>query len=266
MKKKQERSNAVRRGWLFLFSRNVVTLVYAVLWRFEKRGRDRIPNDGPLVYVANHTSHLDPPGVGVLVRARPCAFLARKSLFDFKPFGWLLNQFGSVPLDTKRAGISALRAALVELEAGRCVLVFPEGMRTYDGRPGRYRSGFLLLARKANATIVPVGLAGCFDVWPRDRRFPRLRGRLIGEVCEPITPDTWRDLDNDAVVELVKRRIETKRLELRSHVREKTGGRFAPLGPLDRPHWEDEAESGADASEPATPGDAAGSESASQKP
>jgi 1-acyl-sn-glycerol-3-phosphate acyltransferase len=230
------------RSWLFLLliwtgARNVVRVVYA-LWRYEMRGRDRIPREGPVLYVANHQSHLDPPAVGLLVTDRPCAFLARKTLFDNKLFGLLLRTLGSVPLDRDRTGIGALRFALDELNAGRCVLLFPEGMRSADGALCRFRSGFLLLARRANATVVPVAVEGFFDVWPRSRSKPHLRGWSAGEVCEPFAPGELDALEPDEAVERVRRRIEEMRMSLREHLRKRSRGRVPAPGPGDRPYWE----------------------------
>ncbi len=42
-------------------------------------------------------------------------------------------------------------------------------------------------------------------------------------------------------LDLLRRRIETMRLELRQRLRSKTHGRYPPPGPGDRPYWEPEA-------------------------
>lgn len=231
------------RSWLFLTviwtgARDAVRVVY-LLWRYEMRGRDRIPREGPILYVANHQSHLDPPAVGLLVTDRPCAFLARKTLFDNKLFGLLLRTLGSVPLDRDRTGIGALRFALDELNAGRCVLLFPEGTRCADGVLGRFRPGFLLLARKANATVVPVAVEGFYDVWPRSRSRPRLRGWTAGEACTPFAPGELDALEPAEAAECVRRRIEEMRMSLRERLRERSRGRAPVPGPGDRPYWEE---------------------------
>jgi len=61
---------------------------------------------------------------------------------------------------------------LEQLQAGRAVLVFPEGERTHDGQLQPLRPGVSLLIKKAQAPVVPVGIAGAYDAWPRWRPFP----------------------------------------------------------------------------------------------
>jgi 1-acyl-sn-glycerol-3-phosphate acyltransferase len=58
------------------------------------------------------------------------------------------------------------------LGAGHPVLVFPEGERSPDGRMQALRPGIALLMKRVRAPIVPVGIAGTYDAWPRWRRLP----------------------------------------------------------------------------------------------
>ena len=136
--------------------------------------------------------HHEPPVVagssvgGCFGPRRPCAFLARKGLFAFKPFGAFIRFMCAIPLDIARGGGRALRSAIRELEAGRCVLIFPEGRRTEDGRMARFRGGVLLLARKTNAPVVPLAIDGSWDAWSRHRKLPRLGAAIGMRIGEPI--------------------------------------------------------------------------------
>ena len=120
------------------------------------------------------------------------------------------------------------------------VLIFPEGSRTPDGALKPFKRGTLLLIKRSGATVSPVAVEGAFDVWPSTRRFPRLRGRLLTKVAPPIAA---ADLpkEPDAALDMVRRRIEETRLELRAMLRADTGGRFPAPGPGDTPYWEAEA-------------------------
>jgi 1-acyl-sn-glycerol-3-phosphate acyltransferase len=215
-----------------------VLAFFRVFYRLRRRGLANVPRTGPLLYVANHQSHYDPPMVGVAVIDRPFASMARASLFDFRPFGWLISVLGAVPLSRGgRGDKAALTLALEELRAGRCVLIFPEGSRSRTGVLGTFHRGFMLLVKRSGAPVVPVAVEGPFDVWPITRPRPRLRGRLLVEVGTPIPAADLLALDTNEAVEHVKRTIETMRLGLRSDLRELTRGRFPPPGPGDVPYW-----------------------------
>jgi 1-acyl-sn-glycerol-3-phosphate acyltransferase len=134
-------------------------------------GMRHVPKSGPALFIANHQSYLDPDLVGIAARRHLC-FLARKTLFQNKVFAWLIRTLEAIPIDQEGIGIDGIRDILEQLQAGRAVLVFPEGERTHDGQMQPLRPGVSLLIKKAQAPVVPVGIAGAYDAWPRWRPFP----------------------------------------------------------------------------------------------
>jgi 1-acyl-sn-glycerol-3-phosphate acyltransferase len=52
------------------------------------------------------------------------------------------------------------------------VVIFPEGERTGDGKVHPFRPGIHLLIKRIEMPIVPVGIAGAYDAWPRWRAYP----------------------------------------------------------------------------------------------
>jgi 1-acyl-sn-glycerol-3-phosphate acyltransferase len=79
-----------------------------------------------------------------------------------------------VPVDQTGIAKEGLVAILGALQAGRTVLVYPEGERTRTGEVQPLKPGVLLLVKRFDAPIVPVGVAGAFHALPRQRRLPRL--------------------------------------------------------------------------------------------
>ncbi len=134
-------------------------------------GMRHVPKSGPALLIANHQSYFDPDLVGIAARRHLC-FLARKSLFRNKVFAWAIRTLEAIPIDQEGIGIDGIRDILEQLQAGRAVLVFPEGERTHDGQLQPLRPGVSLLIKKAQAPVVPVGIAGAYDAWPRWRPFP----------------------------------------------------------------------------------------------
>lgn len=84
--------------------------------------------------------------------------------------------------------------------------MFPEGSRCHDGRIAPFRPGFASLAYRSPVTIVPVGIHGAYQAWPRWKQYPG-RGRLAVHFGEPLTPEMVRQYDEKALVAEVERRV-----------------------------------------------------------
>lgn len=125
-------------------------------WRLRVRGLERIPASGAVIVASNHVSNIDPPLVGwAALPVRSLRYLGKRELFQIPGLAWFMRNVGVIPLDRGRADVGAVRTALDVLGRGRCLLVFPEGTRSRDGRPGRPRGGVGFLAGKSGAPVVP---------------------------------------------------------------------------------------------------------------
>lgn len=186
-------------------------------WSFRAAGRHRLPTTGPVLILSNHQSHFDPPLVG-LPSPRPLTYLARHTLFTNPPFAALIRGLGAVPID-RDVGKDGLQAVLTRLAEGRAVLMFPEGTRTEDGRIQPLKPGVSLLVKRAEFPIVPCGIAGAYEAWPRHQSLPKFNplflpdaGRSIAVVYgEPIPPGYYRKLDRAAILADLHARITAAR-------------------------------------------------------
>lgn len=205
-----------------------------ILYRLRVGGRERIPDVGPLIFVSNHQSYFDPVTVGCAVKRRQFTAIAQEGLFR-GPFGWLLRSYKTIAIARGAGDAGAMKAALAELAAGRCVLVFPEGTRSPTAAMQPFRRGVLLLQRKAKVPIVPMGLDGGADVWPRGRKRPFFRGRMRGEVGEPIAAERLAALPPEEAIGVLAAEVDRLRLLARATLRRESGGRWPPRGPADGP-------------------------------
>ncbi|QDU18892.1 lysophospholipid acyltransferase family protein [Urbifossiella limnaea] len=170
-------------------------------------GWANMPRRGPVLVVANHQSMFDPVLVGLASR-RYLSFLARKSLFHRPGFGRLIHSLGAVPID-RNMGKDGIQNVLDSLTAGRAVLMFPEGERTYTGVVQPLKAGVSLLIRRVTCPIVPVGIAGAFEAWNRFHRWPRFApllsepqpGAIALSVGEPIDPTRYAGKPREWVVD-----------------------------------------------------------------
>ena len=178
------------------------------------RGRHRLPMEGPVLICSNHQSYFDPIIVG-LTLDRPINYLARKSLFGVRGISWLIRLMSSIPIDRDGMGLAGLKECLRRLKKGEMVLIFPEGTRSLDGNMTPLKPGFCMLARRGKVSLLPVGIDGAYDAWPRSAKMPR-RARIHIVIGEAIPPETIQALDDDALVAELGQRIRACHAQARS--------------------------------------------------
>ncbi len=221
--------------------RNLVWLFFKAVYRIQLIGRENVPTTGPIIYVANHQSHFDPCIVGLVVTDRPFSGMARATLFKNKILAWIMHGIGAIELEQGKGDAGAMKAALKELEAGRCVLIYPEGTRTRDGALGEFQRGAMLLIKRSGAPVVPVALEGAFDVWRIGQKLPKLSGRIMVQVAPAISAEDLMKDGPDTGLERLKNVIEGMRLGLRARLRRESGGRYPAPGPGDGAITKDQA-------------------------
>lgn len=154
--------------------------------RLNVTGSPRAAAGHEVVFMANHQSLYDIAVLLVSVPGRIC-FLAKRSLFRIPIFGWALAAAGFVPVDRadRSRARDAFTRAIVALESGVSIVIYPEETRSLDGRIRPFRSGGFLMALKAGAPIVPVGIRGTLRV--RSKRTLAIRpGPVEVRYGEPI--------------------------------------------------------------------------------
>jgi putative phosphoserine phosphatase/1-acylglycerol-3-phosphate O-acyltransferase len=182
--------------------------------KFDIAGVAGIPDDGPAIIVANHRSYFDTVAVGVTVlqSGRPLRFLGKKEVFDAPVVGQLARAMGGIRVDrgTESAGDS-LAAATHALQAGEMVAVMPQGTiprgEEFFEPVLKGKTGAARLAAATRAPVIPIGLWGTEQVWPRSAKVPnvlnltnppmvRVRvGRPVELAYDDIRKDTERIME-----------------------------------------------------------------------
>jgi long-chain acyl-CoA synthetase len=149
--------------------------------------------DGPVVFAANHQSHLDVP---IILAAMPGRWRARvapamsKEFFKahFSPAGHTRLQvlknrlnyylaaffFNAFPLPQRQAGAGETLRYIGELASnGTSVLIFPEGVRTATGAIRPFQPGVGMIGARMDLPVVPIRLAGVDRVLPTGAAWPR---------------------------------------------------------------------------------------------
>ncbi len=173
--------------------RPLLDFLYTKWFRVEVRGVEHVPADGRCILVANHSGVL--PFDGLMVRTalrrehssgRDVRWLAEDFIYHLPFLGAFINRIGAVRACQENA------ERLLKRED--CILVFPEGVKgTGKLYAERYklqrfgRGGFVKLALRTHAPIIPVSIVGAEETSPLLYRFEYLT-RAIGLPFVPVTP------------------------------------------------------------------------------
>lgn len=200
---------APRRPWLWRLLQLPFFLFCRTWIRLQIHGAEHLdPEKGGLLLV-NHQSFLDPLLVGVMLN-RPVSYLARDSLFRVPVLGWILRTTYVIPISRESARGGSIRTAVERLERGFLVGIFPEGTRTAESDVGRFRPGFLAIARRSSQPVYPVGIAGAAAAMPRGSWFirPRRIHIVFGPPLPPAEADAIRtSAEDDSLCELARTRV-----------------------------------------------------------
>lgn len=215
-------------------ARAILVLLFTFLYRFRAYGSRRVPKYGAVLLVANHQSYLDPPAIGVGVSHRHLDYVARLGLFQSKLLAGALTRFNSLPIREQGGDTAAIKEILRRLQEDRAVLIFPEGTRTDDGAMKEFKRGIAVLVKRSGCPVIPIAVEGCFDAWPRSRKWPSFWGKRVAVAFgTPIEHEVLMREGADKALAHLASETQRLRLGLRRLLRQQTRGRFPPAGPGD---------------------------------
>jgi len=161
---------------LYELTRSIAHWYFNTFYDYTQSGKEHIPAKGPVIFAANHVSFYDPPAIGACLH-RQINYFARDTLFKGL-FGKGLVQIGTIPVARENAEMKSLRAIFNALKAGGAVAIYPEGTRSPDGQLAEPKAGAGMIACKSRATIIPTRVFGTYEAYGRQRKIPKIGGRI----------------------------------------------------------------------------------------
>ncbi|MCH7614560.1 MAG: 1-acyl-sn-glycerol-3-phosphate acyltransferase [Nitrospinae bacterium] len=159
-----------------IFPQVLSTIVYGILWilfrslsrlflRYRTDGAEHIPRRGGVLFAANHASYADIPLLGCGVPRR-VFYVGRANLFPNSVVSWIIRSLGWIPIRPERWDRKAFQYVVDMLNAGKAVVIFPEGARSPDGNLQPGKPGIGMIVAEAQCPVIPVYLDGTFRVLP----------------------------------------------------------------------------------------------------
>ncbi len=145
--------------WFYYVGRLIVRILLLLLTRWQVRGRENIPSQGPLLVVVNHLHLADPPLVAVSL-GRKAIFMAKEELFRSRFSSYFVGSFGAFPVYRGQLDRKALRQAEKVLADGLALVMFPEATRSKNAQLQPAFPGSALIAWRSGVPILPVGITG----------------------------------------------------------------------------------------------------------
>ncbi|MHA1890801.1 MAG: lysophospholipid acyltransferase family protein [Promethearchaeota archaeon] len=140
--------------------------------KFEVNDEENVPKTGPIVFVANHRSHLDPIFVSAATY-RKIHWMSKLENFKEPIMQSIFKMWSAFPVVRGSGDSKALQTALDYLKSGRCIGIFPEGTRSIDNKMGKLHNGAARMAIMTGATIMPCGILGTYNVLKKGKTIPR---------------------------------------------------------------------------------------------
>jgi 1-acyl-sn-glycerol-3-phosphate acyltransferase len=165
------------------FYRAVVKYFILLLYRPVVRGLEHIPEEGPVLLMANHISYLD----GLVISAicpRRVRYVIYREIYDLPVINYFMRQNRAIPIFPKREEVEkALDEVAYGLRQGDVICIFPEGQISYTGHIGRFKPGIeFIIQRDPHIPVVPIAIHGLWgSIFSRKylkTRFPYLPRKL----------------------------------------------------------------------------------------
>ena len=172
---------------------------------------------GPAIIAPNHNSYYDPPLVGASwPGTEEIHYIARGSLFNQPVLKTIIRSLNAHPVRGSANDVSTFKMVKQLLDEHKKVVIFPEGVRSWNGKMSPIKSGIAMLALRSKCPIIPVYLHGTYTIWNRQRLFPKLCGKTACVFGKPINVQPYERMDKkdaqDAITQVIQESIDNLKL------------------------------------------------------
>lgn len=151
-------------------------------------GRENVPKDQAVLYVANHRSLLDTP-IAYSTVPTLTGFVAKIEIKKVPFLSWWMRLVNCIFLDREdlRAGMQMILTCIENINQGYSMFISPEGTRSHTDELLPFKEGSLKPAIKTGCLVIPVAISGTDEML--EKHFPWIRkAPTVIEYGKPIDP------------------------------------------------------------------------------
>lgn len=168
-------------------------LVKSTGMELEVLGKEHLPKEGPVLYVATHKSVFDIVILLTLIE-EPAIFVGKKEVASMPFVSKWFDALGCIYIDRKdmRQALKSIMEGIKEIKNGQSIILFPEGTRTVGDEIKPFKEGGFKLATKTKVPVIPIALSNTYKVFEEKKRIRK--AKITVNIGEPIvTSDLTKD-------------------------------------------------------------------------
>ncbi|MCJ7524812.1 MAG: 1-acyl-sn-glycerol-3-phosphate acyltransferase [Candidatus Aminicenantes bacterium] len=185
-------------------------LIFIAGGRVEISGLENLPASGGVLFVSNHQGAFDIPLLLGYVPGLK-GFVSKKENSRLPIVSIWMKLLHCIILDRRdlRQSARAIGRGIRDLQAGRSLVIFPEGTRSKSGVMNRLKEGSFKLATRSGAAIVPLTIDGSYRLLEGNNG--RIRpGKVRLHIHPPIRLQELSAADKNTLTETVRNIIASK--------------------------------------------------------
>ena len=205
--------------FMYKLVRFLSKVVLKLFYKFEVYGKENFIK-GAAVVTSNHVSFFDP---SVLVSAieEEVHFLAKDTLFKVPVFNKIIKSLNAHPISFSSSNIQTFKIVNELLRKGKKIVIFPEGTRSEDGKLDKLLPGIAFIINLTKCNIIPTYIHGAYKVWGKNRKFPKLFGKIICIFGKPILFEPFAKIDKEKRIPYILAEVEKSLKNLQKLAEEK---------------------------------------------
>jgi len=177
--------------------RFLIRVLLRLIAHFEIQGKENVPLTGGMVIASNHIGILDIIMVYFAIDRTDLFIPVAEKWEKVRWINWLGRQLNFLFVDRYNPDLKALRKMIGLMEAGKCLVIAPEGTRSRVGSLIEGKPGVAYLASRSGFPVIPVAITGTEDkvILANVKHFRKSNITLTGgkQFSIPPLPKTGRD-------------------------------------------------------------------------
>ncbi|MBP3326079.1 MAG: 1-acyl-sn-glycerol-3-phosphate acyltransferase [Coprococcus sp.] len=177
-------------------------------------GRDKIPEDTPVMFVGNHRSYFDILSCHNAI-GFPVGFMSKEEIKKIPLLHLYMDDIGCTYLDRSdiKKGFEVIGETAEIIKNGHSMMIFPEGTRNKGDELLEFKDGSYKIAQKAGCLIIPVSICGTDNIMEANKHNMIHSHKVIIEFCDPININGLTPKERKAVLETIPGIIQETRLK-----------------------------------------------------